>query len=131
MLFLADIFLIHNCFAPWRKSEKMTIIHNIEGYGIRILPPVGYVPIYPNSISRKKTNHVRLILNLGSTVIILSSSVLLMDYWQSNAFMGHLLPNSIFSGDFGWFLMRKYKHSENCKVGGHHCLTKSTTGKKA
>lgn len=119
-------------FPPWRKHEKISIIHNMEGYDIWILPPVGYVPIYPNSISRRKQSCKTDIQPWKYSNNTHQQHQCPFDglYWQLIALMGPLLPNSFFSSDFGWFLMRKYKHSKNCKVGGHHCLPKSTTGKK-
>lgn len=134
MLFLAGILWIHTFFPPWRKSEKMIIIHNIEGYDIWLLPPVGYVPTYPNSISRKN-NHVRLIFNLGSTAIIhsnsSSSSILLIEFTGSLLLLwDHSFPTpssaAILAG-FSWGNINTVR--KNCKVGGHHCLPKSTTGK--
>lgn len=88
--------------------------------------------LFTQIVFQEKNNHARLIFNLRSTMTIYSnsSSIFLIDYWQPIALMRLFLPNCIFSSDFGWFLMRKYKHSENCKVGGHHCLPKSTTGRK-
>lgn len=70
---------------------------------------------------------------LGSTIIIHSNSrsVLLIELTGSLLLLWDVsFPAPSSSSDFGWFLMRRYKHSENCKVGGHQCLPKSTTGKK-